>query len=83
MSVKAMPTRRVRVIVPEDVRRACAALCETKRPDDERPGVQKAAQLLKVASCTFVELVAPGGAVQAVTLARVVARLEELKRGAA
>lgn len=81
MSVKGIPRRSSRVAVPTDVRLACAALCERDGLGGRNP--KRAAKVLQVADCTMDELIDPGGAVQAKTLAKVRARLEELKNGTA
>lgn len=81
MSVKGIPRRSSRVAVPKEVRLACAALCESEGMRSRNP--KRAAKVLRVADCTMDELIDPGGAVQAATLAKVRARLEELKQNGA
>ena len=81
MSVKGIPRRSSKVPVPMDVRLAVAELCESEGMHTRNPN--RAAKVLHVADCTIAELIDPGGVVQESTLAKVRARLEELKRGAA
>ncbi len=71
-------TRRSRVWVPDDVRKAVVAIYETHEPGRGR--LRHAGKVLGIAECTIAEIMAPGGAVQQQTLDRVRARLAELAK---
>jgi hypothetical protein len=72
-----------KVPVPLELRLAVYRLCGTKRPDDDRVGRTRAAQILGIATCTVEEMVSPGGVVRPSTLEKVKTRLAELAQNGA
>lgn len=72
-----IPSRRRRLPIPDDVRKAIIELGSTHTSNE------KIARLLGVAETTVHELISVGGVVQPKTLAKVRAKLDELKKGAA
>ena len=73
------PIHQAVVPVPDDVRARVLALCKPHKFQPNALGKDAARRALCVSDATILTLVEPGGMIRAKTLARIVAKLDELE----